>query len=192
MEVITNVKKFFRGWQARKIQAKGLNVRGRGVPGASGPGNVGGSVINVTTKTVAKHIRNGKVIGRREVLNKKVTTAFVNYVVDNLIAEVSAFGDFKFHDSGTGVAAESAADTALGTPTGVARANGTQVEGAETFEYKSVGTITYDGTYNITEHGLFNINAAGILMDRTVIGAIGVILNDQIEFTFTIQFAAEA
>ena len=158
---------------------------------------MGGSVINVSTKMVAKHLRkdsNGdyKEIGKREVLDKKVTTAFVNDIVDNLITEVSAFGDYKFHDSGTGVGGESNGDTTLGTPCGEARDVGTQVEGTETYEYKSIATHTYAGGFAITEHGLFNIAAVGILMDRTVFGAITVVASDKIEFTFTIQFAAEA
>ena len=153
---------------------------------------MGGSVINVSTKTSAKHIRNGEVIGTREILNKKVTTAFVNDIVDNLIAETTAFGDYKFHDSGTGVVAENNSDTGLGTASGIARATGTQVEGDNTYEYESVATITYDGAYAITEHGLFNIATAGILMDRTVFSAINVADGDQIEFTFQIEFTPEA
>ena len=155
-------------------------------------GGMGGSVMNVTTKTIARHLRNGVEIDRRVVLNKKVTDAFVDFIVAQLQTETSAFGDFKYHDSGTGVGAEDQTDTGLGTPTGVARATGTQVEGDETYEYKSVGTITYDGSYAVTEHGLFNTSDAATLMDRTVFSAINVANNDQIEFTFSIQFAAEA
>lgn len=153
---------------------------------------MGESVIKVTTKTVVKHIRNGEVIDTREVNNKKVTTAFVNDIVDNLITETTAFGDYKYHDSGTGVVAESNADTALGTPCAEARDAGTQIEGAQTYEYKSVATHTYAGTFAITEHGIFNASSAGTLMDRTVFSAINVVSGDKIEFTFTIQFAAEA
>jgi len=148
--------------------------------------------IKVTTNTVARHLRDGVEIGRREVKNKKVTTAFVNNIVDNLVTETSAFGDYKFHDSGTGTNAESNGDTAMQTATGITRETGTQEEGSETYEYKSVATHTYDGTYAITEHGLFNIVAAGVLMDRTVFSAVNVVNLDQIEFTFTIQFTAEA
>lgn len=148
--------------------------------------------IKVRTLTTARLIRGGVEIDKREVANKKVTTAFVNDIVDNLIAETTAFGDYKYHDSGTGAVAESNSDTALGTPTGIGRATGTQVEGAQTYEYKSVATITYDGSYAITEHGIFNAASSGTLMDRTVFSAINVVNNDQIEFTFTIQFAAEA
>ena len=121
----------------------------------------------MTTELIARHLdKDGNEIQRRVVKNKKVTTVFVNDIVDNLIAETSAFGDYKYHDSGEGVVGESNTDTALGSPTGVARVAGTQVEGAQTYEYKSVGTITYDGSYAVTEHGQFNASTAGILMDR--------------------------
>lgn len=182
--VMARVAHYFRRGDLDWEIKRGYAERGRT--------GMGDSVISVSTKTEARHLRDGVEVGRREVLNKKVTTAFVNDIVDNLIAETSAFGDYKFHDSGTGVTAENPAQTALVTPTGIARATGTQVEGAQTYEYKSVGTITYDNTYAIVEHGLFNVASAGTLMDRTVFAAINVVLNDQIEFTFTIQFAAEA
>lgn len=147
------------------------------------------SVIKGQTQLVARHIRDGKEIGRRVVKNKVVTNAFVDYIVDNLIAEVAAFGDFKFHGSGTGVTAEAATQTALVTEVET-RDTGTQVEGASTNQYKSVATHTYAATFAITEHGLFNISAAGILMDRTLFTAINVVSGDKIEFTFTITFSA--
>lgn len=189
--------KIIRMLTQKKLEFKlkyGLAQRGRTGVGEMG---MGGSVIDVSTKTVARHLRkdgngNYREVGKREVLNKKVTTAFVNDIVDNLIAETSAFGDYKFHDSGTGVGAESPSDTALGTPCAEARDAGTQIEGAQTYEYKSVATHTYAGGFAITEHGLFNIAAAGILMDRTVFSAINVVASDKIEFTFTIQFSAQA
>ena len=122
--------------------------------------------------------------------NRVVTDAFVNFVVDQLQTETSAFGDFKFHDSGTGVGAEAAADTVLGTPCGEARDTGTQTEGASANIYKSVATHTYAGSFAITEHGLFNIAAAGILMDRTKFAAINVVATEKIEFTFEITFSS--
>jgi len=118
-----------------------------------------------------------------------VTTAFVDYIVDNLITEVAAFGDFKFHDSGTGVGVEAIDDTTLGTACGEARDIGTQAENAHNI-YESVATNTYAGGFAITEHGLFNIAAGGILMDRTKFGAITVVATNQIQFTFTISFTA--
>lgn len=156
------------------------------------PKGMGGANVKITTNTLVRHLRNGVEIDRREVKNKKVTTAFVNDIVDNLISETTAFGDYKYHDSGQGTNAESPSDTTLQTPCGISRATGSQIEGGETYEYKSVGTITYDGSYAVTEHGLFNNTTGGTLMDRTVFTAVNVQNNDQIEFTFTIQFSAEA
>jgi len=194
------IKDVKRRFASKKLEFKlkhGLAQRGR-VPES---GNVGGNKVGfagtLRTKLVAKHFRkdaSGKYTerGRREILNKKVTTAFVNFIVDQLIAETSAFGDFKFHDSGTSNQVESNADTALITSCAETRSTGTQVEGAQTYEYSSVATHTYAGAFAIVEHGLFNIVTAGILMDRTVFSVINVLASDKIEFTFTIQFSAEA
>ena len=119
-----------------------------------------------------------------QVAHGTVTDAYVAFLVDQHQAESSAIGDFKYHDSGTGVVAENAADTGLGTATGVARATGTQIEGATANIYKSVATITYDDTYAITEHGLFNTSDGATLMDRTKFGVVNVVVNEKIEFTY--------
>jgi len=148
------------------------------------------SLMKVRTQLVARQFRDGKEITRRVIKNKVVTNAFVNYIVDNLIAELVAFGDFKYHDSGTGIVAEAATDTALGTPTAEARDIGSQVEGATANVYKSVATHTYAATFAITEHGLLNAATVGVLMDRTVFAAINVVSGDKIEFTFSISFAS--
>ncbi len=196
------IKDVKRRFASKKLEFKlrhGFAQRGR-VP-EGGESTMGGGKVGfagtLRTKLVARHLRKNadgkyKEIGRREVLNKKVTTAFVNFIVDQLITETSIFGDFKYHDSGTGVGAEAPSDTALGTPTAEARDTGTQEEGSETYEYKSVATHTYAGTFAITEHGLFNASTGVTLMDRTLFSVINVIANDMIEFTFTIQFSAEA
>lgn len=118
-----------------------------------------------------------------------VTTAFVNFVVDQLQTETSVFGDFKFHDSGVGTTAENAADTGIETTDGESRATGTQTESAAN-AYRSVGTISYTTTKAITEHGLFNDASAGTLMDRSVFSAINVVNGDSIQFTYTITFTA--
>jgi len=127
---------------------------------------------------------------RRTVYDRVVTDAFVAFVVDQLQTETSTFGDFKYHDSGTGTGNEAAADTALGTACGESRDTGTQTEGATANIYKSVATHTYAGSFAITEHGLFNASSAGTLMDRTKFTAINVVASDQIEFTFQITFAS--
>ena len=152
---------------------------------------MGGAVIKATTILNVKHIRNGEVIGTRRVVNKKVTTAFVNFLVDNLQTETSEFGDFKYHASGTDNTAESNTDTTLGAEV-ESRVTGTQTEGASANIYKSVGTVTYTATRSIYEHGLFSQSTGGTLMYRTVFALISVVTDDQIEFTFEITFNAEA
>ena len=114
-----------------------------------------------------------------------VTTAFVNFVTDQLQTETSVFGDFKFHDSGVGITAENVADTGIETTDGEARATGTQTESAAN-AYRSVGTISYTTTKAITEHGLFNDATTGTLMDRSVFSAINVVNGDSIQFTYTL------
>lgn len=126
------------------------------------------------------------------ICRKKVTDDFVEFIVAQLQAETSAFGDFKFHDSGIGVGAENKTDSALGTPWGGGRTTGTQVEGSSAHIYKSVATTTYNATKAITEHGLFNIATNGILMDRSVFSAINVVDTNQIEWTYNLTITAEA
>ena len=135
-----------------------------------------------------KRFRDLGVIAR-----KKVTDAFVAYLVDSLQNSTTAPMDvFKYHDSGVGVGAENKTDTALGTPCGDSRDEGTQEEGATGNIFKSVATHTYDETLAITEHGLFSAASAGTLMDRSVFSAINVVDTDQIEFTYQLTCTSES
>lgn len=118
-----------------------------------------------------------------------VTTAFVNFVTDQLQTETSVFGDFKYHDGGVGTTAENAADTIIETTDGEARATGTQTESAAN-AYRSVGTVSYTTTKAVTEHGLFNDATTGTLMDRSVFTAINVVSGDSIQFTYTLTLSS--
>ena len=133
---------------------------------------------------------NGSVIDYGVVSRKLVTTAFVNFMVDQLQTETSVWGDFKYHDSGVGTTAAAVGDTDIETTDGESRATGTQTEGASANIYKSVGTISYTTTKAITEHGLFNDVSAGTLMDRHVFSAINVVNGDSIEFTYELTCTA--
>jgi len=152
---------------------------------------LGGGTVQMHTELVARKIVDGKYTDvRRVVKDRVVTDAFVAFVVDQLQTETSAFGDFKYHDSGIGTGNEAAGDTGLGTPWGGARTVGTQTEGATANIYKSVATTTYNATKAITEHGLFNAATGVTLMDRTKFAAINVVDGNQIQFTFEISFTA--
>lgn len=148
------------------------------------------SLLERLTGNCGNGVRYEEVKGDRRVeLNRVVTDVFVAELVDGL-QSAEYINLWKYHDSGTGVGAEAAGDTALGTPCGESRDAGSQVEGATANIYKSVATHTYAGTFSITEHGLFSASTGGILMDRTKFTAIGVDANDKIEFTFEITFSA--
>lgn len=148
-------------------------------------------VMGVSATLSARVLRkNGSVEDLGVISTHAVTDAFVNALVDTLQAAVASFSTFKYHDSGTGTTAESAADTALVTPCGEARDIGTQTEGATTNIYRSVATHTYASAFTITEHGLFNALLNGTLMDRSVFSGIGVSNGDKIEFTYELTCVA--
>lgn len=131
------------------------------------------------------------------IARKKVTDEFAEYMVDQLQAESSDFGDFKYHISGTGTNAENKTDTQLQTPIGMEREVGTQTEGASAEIYRSVATIAYTASHAVTEHAIFNeayVDAQdnGVLMDRSVFSAINVVNGDSIEFTYELTVTAES
>ena len=144
------------------------------------------------------HKADGSWIDYGLVSTRLVTTAFVTLMVDNLQAETSAWGDFKFHGIGTGTTAAAVGDTLLETEltteyaTDNTRPTGSQTETSATV-YRSVGTITIDsGTPAITEHGLFNAAASGAvtLMDRHVFSAVNMVGGDSLVATYELTCAA--
>jgi hypothetical protein len=94
---------------------------------------------------------DGRVIDYGLVSARVVTTAFVNFMVDQLQSDTTEWGDFKYHDSGVGTTAENVTDTGIETTDGESRATGRQTEGASANIYKSVGVISYTTTKAITE-----------------------------------------
>lgn len=134
--------------------------------------------------------KDGGIVNYGLVSTKLVTTAFVNFMVDQLQTETSVWGDFKYHDSGEGTTAANITDTDIETTDGESRATGSQIEGASANIYKSVGTIAYTTTKAITEHGLFNASTGVTLMDRHVFTAINVNNGDSIQFTYELTCTA--
>lgn len=167
---------YIKGWLAVKV----------GIPIAKALG-----LFSAVATLEARVIKaDGGVVDYGVLGHRVVTTAFVNYMVDSLQATEANWVNFKYHDSGTGTTAEDAGDTGLVTPDGLARVEGTQVDGAAANEYRSVGTISYTSSLAITEHGLFNATTVGTLMDRTVFSAINVANGDSIQFTYTLTCTA--
>jgi hypothetical protein len=151
------------------------------------------SITGIPTMTAELSVvlrrRDGSVVNYGVVGYRSITTAFVNYMVDQLQTETSTWGDFKYHDSGVGSTAENVANTAMETTDGESRVTGTQTESSANI-YVSVGTITYTTTKAITEHGLFNDATAGTLLDRTVFSAINVVNTDTITFTYSLTVSS--
>jgi hypothetical protein len=144
----------------------------------------------LTSTLQAKLVRlDGTTVSYGIVSRRVITTAFVNFMVDQLQTETSEWGDFKYHDSGVGVTAADVSDTDIETTDGESRATGTQTEGAANI-YESVGTIAYTTTKAITEHGLFSKATGTTLMDRHVFSAINVNNGDSIQFTYDLTVSA--
>lgn len=147
------------------------------------------SAAVVGTILTVKHFRNGEEVedSRRKVLNKCVTDAGVNALMNTTTPK--GITAFNYHDSGTGVTAESAPQTVLVTPSGVARVSGTQSNPSAN-KYRSVATIAYTSSLAITEHGIFDAVSSGTLLDRTLFSAINVVSGDSIQFTFEFTMAS--
>jgi hypothetical protein len=156
-----------------------------------------GILVDVFGRLDAKVIRgNGDIVDLGCLGKRVVTTAFVNYLRDDLAnaAGGADISTFKYHGCGTGNTAEAIGDTALVTECTTAlnpdstRAVGTQVNSvAKT--YSSVGTLTFDASAAVVEHGLFSAASAGTLMDRTVFAAINVASGDSIQFTYSLSLS---
>jgi hypothetical protein len=122
----------------------------------------------------------------------KVTNAFRDFEIDNLITDSTSYGDYRYHEVGTSAAAEANTQTALTTTTGIARVSGTQVEfAADT--YQTVATVTADTAESWQEHGIFNSATAGVMMDRSLISpVVAVVASDTVTFTYSLTKASES
>jgi hypothetical protein len=148
-----------------------------------------GAPVLLGSLHVAVRRKDGTVIDYGCVGYRVVTSAYVNFLVDELQSSQATHSTIRFHASGTGTNAEASGDTALQTEVEASRTSGTQTENASNI-YESVGAISYTATRAITEHGLFSASSTGTLMDRTVFSAINVVSGDSISFTY--RFTATA
>lgn len=154
-------------------------------------GNPFVAAAQLKTKHEFKFFRGttDNIFAKREVWNKKITTAGRDYIINGFNHSTSASSNFNYHDFGTSTAAESTADTALTTPVSEARVQGTQDTTGGT--YTSVATMSFSSSYAITEHGIFSQAAkpGGTLLDRTMFAAVNVTSDDSIQATFTLVMA---
>lgn len=123
-----------------------------------------------------------------------ITDAGVTALRDQWNVGAFSYQTFNFHGIGTGVAAESVTDTALGTESTTAlnpdstRATGTRSTPASN-QWRSVGTLTCDANIAVTEHGILSQAATGggTLWDRSQFSAINLVgaNPDSIQCTYT-------
>lgn len=169
---ISNFRHWWRGWW--KLQAaRALRL----------------SYLHGEVRAILRRA-NGEIIDYGTISHRVVTTAYVTamatYQFDGSGPAPTAY---DYHDCGTGTNAEAVGDTALQTPYGGARTNGTPTNpGAG--QYRNTGTIAPGGTFAITEHGLFSAASSGTLVDRSVFSAINVVSGDSISFQYTLTYSA--
>lgn len=121
----------------------------------------------------------------------KVTTAFRDFLSNQLRTDSTVIGDFKYHEVGTDNTAEANSQTALIATSGIARVSGTQAGTAP--DYVSVATVTADTSETWQEHGLFSASSGATLMDRSLISpTVSVVASDTVQFTYTLTMAAES
>lgn len=97
--------------------------------------------------------------------------------------------DGHFIGWGTGAGTAAKADTTLFTEASEARAAGTvstQGSGAAA-KYQVQGTITANGTKTITNVGNFDASTVGVLIVHADFTGIVLNINDQIQFTITLD-----
>lgn len=151
------------------------------------------SALRLTLRHADGSVTDFGVVSRRV-----VTTTGVGFIVD-AFQNLVELENMKFHGFGTGVAAEGAGDTALGTElttqyaTDNTRPTGTTTEGASANIYRTVATLSPDsgGTIAVTEHGIFSANSGGVLLDRSVFAAVNVVAgSDSIQATYELTLTA--
>lgn len=145
-----------------------------------------GDITPVGRLYVTKFDTNGTPHEYGLVSTKVVTDAGVAYLVDAMQGTVEP-EVLRYHASGTGTTAESAAQTALVTEVAT-RTSGTLAEGASANIFRTVATISYSSSFAITEHGIFSAASAGTMLDRSVFAAINVANGDSIQFTYELTF----
>lgn len=125
-----------------------------------------------------------------------VTDTGVAFIVD-AFQNIVELEIMKYHGIGTGVTAESAAQTALVTESTTAlnpdstRATGSTIEAAANI-YQTVGTLTVDAAVAATEHGIFSQAATGggVMIDRSLFSAVNLAIGDSIQTDYRLTFAS--
>ena len=126
---------------------------------------------------------DGSFVDHGVVSRRIVTDAALTYFAAAMVsggATASAFNHFR---SGTGTAAETAADSELQTPVGT-RLTGTQSSALGV--YSTTCTIPYTAGYTITEVAIHSASTSGTCLDRALVTAQAVTNGQAIKFDYTL------
>jgi len=131
---------------------------------------------------------DGTVVNYGLISTRLITDVGVAFLVDDWDDDTTDITTMNFHACGTGVGAEAAGDTALGTEstTITDREAGAKTQPAAN-QLRTIATQDFTGSGAITEHGIFSVvtESAGVLWDRSVFSAINVANLDSIQWTYT-------
>jgi hypothetical protein len=112
------------------------------------------------------------------------TTVGKTKIVDRIDSNTG--GNTDYIAWGTGAGTADVGDTTLFTEATEARVSATKSQpAADTNQW--VATITADGSKTITNAGVFDASSAGNLLIKGDFSGIALALNDQIQFTITLQ-----
>jgi hypothetical protein len=116
-----------------------------------------------------------------------LTNVGEQYVCDFLSGVDTAAAQHIGWGTGAGTAAKG--DTTLFTEASESRVAGTRSTNGSgaSAKFQVVGTMTADGSKTITNAGLFNASSGGDLVIKGDFTGIALALNDQIQFTFTLD-----
>lgn len=112
-------------------------------------------------------------------------------IITNLLSGIGGTVP-KYIDWGTGASAATTSDTALQTPAGESRTNGTPSRVTTTATndtYQVVGTMTATAGRAITEAGLFDAATTGNMYQHDTFSTINLLTGDSIAFTLKSVFS---
>ena len=148
--------------------------------------------LNLKGKYILEHIRDGKVIDKREVDNL-ITSAGMAEVAGLIGTDTtSGVTAFDYIAIGTGTTSATVSDTALEseiTTGGGSRAAGTGTRVTTTYTndtFQLVLTYNFTSPFAVTESGVLNASSGGTLLSRTTFSAINVANNDSLQVTWKI------
>lgn len=140
------------------------------------------------TRLFVKHFRHGELLEEKDLGTGIITTAGVNLWAADWNNATATIKLATWHDSGTGVTAPTVSDTAMQTPTGNVRIQGSQSN--LTNVYKTIATLSYGGSLAITEWGLFTAITSVTMFDHRTFTAINCLAGDTIQFSYSLTLVS--